>query len=128
MPEEIKDTHKASKAEKVVITFQDGHTESYDTFIVLGASGLTPVSKDGNNIVYMAEEDRLQTRAIAHVAAPPEVIAALVNSFSELLDNLLSHSSPKEALDIAEAILSIRAKSVEGHTEIRTQEIRPDRN
>lgn len=129
MPEEMDNINKEHKAEKVVITFQDGHTESYDTFIALVALGLTPVGKDGNNIVYMAEEDKLQTRAIAHVAAPSEVIAALINSLTELIGNLLSQASPEEALSIMKAILSIKAeKIIEDYTEIRTKEINPREN
>jgi len=128
MPEKTEDTSKAGKAEKVVITFQDGHTESYDTFIALVALGLTPVGKEGNSIVYMVEEGKLQTHALAHIAAPSEVVAALVNSFSELLDNLLSHAGPEGALEILGAILSVRSSRVKGHTEIKTKEIRLGEN
>jgi len=125
---EEQDINKAKKAEKVVITYQDGHTESFNTFIALVALGLTPVGKDGNDIIYMAEEGKLQTRAIAHVTAPIEVMAALVNSLTEIVETVISHSNPEEALDFMEAILSVGTGRVEEHTEIKTKEMRPREN
>ncbi len=118
----------AHKAVKIDITFKDGHTESYDTFIALVALGLTPVGKDGNNIIYMAEESKLQTRAIAHVLAPIEVIAALVSSVNEIVKTTLLHSSPEEGLEFMEAMSSISARRIEEYTDIRSKEIKPEEN
>ena len=111
------------KAEKVVITFQDGHTESFDTFIALTALGLTPVGKEGNDIIYMAEEGKLKTRAIGHVLAPIEVMAALINSLDEIIKTVISYSNPEEALEFMEAILSMGARRVKKHTNVRTKRI-----
>jgi len=119
---------KEYKASKIVVTFEDGHTESFDTFIALVALGLTPVGKDGNSIIYMAEKGKLQTRAIAHVAAPIEVMAALVSSLTEVVKAVLSHSNPKESLDFLEAILSLEAGKTEEYTEVRTKEIKSEEN
>ncbi len=120
---------KAHKAIEMVISYADGHTESFDTFItVVVSAGLIPVGREDDIIIYAAEKDKLETSGIAHVAAGADVIGALVSTFSETLQDILSHASPMVALSIIEAILSARAKTFGSHTEFKTKEFKPGEN
>jgi len=111
-------------AAKVSVTFKDGHAEDYDTFILAVATGLTPVGKEGDTIIYIAEEDKFQTRAIAHIGATSVVVAALVKTFFEILYSLISKADPKEAIQLLEAIISLGTLPTVEHEEFRTKNMK----
>ena len=119
---------RGHKATKITITYANGHTEEFDTFLAVVASGLTPVGMEDGLPIYMAEEGKMQARGIAHVAADAEVIGALVNTFIETIKQLFSSAGPEEARNLMEAILSVKARRVETHTEYRIKDMKSGEN
>lgn len=114
---------------KLTITYKDGHTEEYDTFMCAVATGMTPVgvAEDGLPI-YIGEGKSLQTRAMAHVTASTEVMVSLINTFLHTIKETISELPKEAVLQLLMGLRDIRTRSSGGHSSINVKEIHPKDN
>lgn len=124
------DMDKKHRAVKVTITFADGHTEDFDTFMASVAYGLIPAGKDEEDGTpfYMAEKGRFQSRSIVHVAASADVLVGLINAFLSTMTSLFKDIGPEEALKLLEAFDSMGHSVAERYGSTRTKRIDPKTN
>lgn len=115
-------------AVKMTITYQDGHTEDFDTFLAAIAIGLTQVgtAEDGCP-VYMGEEG-FSSRGITHVTASTEVVASLLQVVMDMVGGLLSSCSRNGALKLLLALESMDMKRGDSYSDISEKEIHPKEN
>lgn len=114
---------------KLTITYKDGHTEEHDTFMCVVADGMTPVGVADDGLpIYMDDGESLQTRAMAHVSASPEIMASLINTILHTISETLGELPKEAALQLLMGLKDIRTRSSGGHSSINTKEIHPRDN
>ena len=100
------------RAEKVTVTFRDGHTEDHDVFILVVACGLLPIGQEDNGRrFYMAGED-FGIKHMVCAAATPEVIAGLMQGALDQVSDIASKASP----EILAAIMAASCSMCVGKT------------
>lgn len=104
---------------KLTVTYSDGSTEDFDTFIAVVAAGLIPAGREGNNILYTAGEN-LSCNGMARIAATPEVAVALVKALLRIVFNMIDSMPPEIATSAINAMLSMRTEETELYKECRS--------
>lgn len=116
------------KAEKLTITFRDGHTEDFDVFTIAVADGLVPAARDEDgDVLYIAGEN-FSTRGITAIAATPEVVVALLMTVVRSIDALLDRGDPKMLVYLLEALDSMRPKETKLFQQSKTVTKHPQDN
>jgi len=108
------------KAEKMTITFADGHTEDFDVFMAVVAVNLLPAGRDGETVCYTAPESGFGTRGITAIAATSEVIIGLIGAVMTSVSRVIECLPPEAAPGLVEALLSLRFTVGEQHTDTKT--------
>jgi len=124
----MEEKDRKNKAVKLTVTFADGHTEDFDTFITSVAMGLTPIGKDEDgSVVYIAEENKFQTQGILHINGTADVIAGLINTFMSMIENLVP-SDPNASMQLLQALITLRSNTTEKYIRNEAKKINPNNN
>lgn len=115
-------------AEKLTVTYGDGHTEDFDVFMAVLASGLMIAGREGDRIFYSAAEEGFSCYSISAIAASSEVVVGLLKSLIELIAHLMEAVSPEMALEVLLALTSLSSGKTQLYLETKTIEKHPEEN
>ena len=114
---------------KMTITYQDGHTEDFDTFLAVVATGMIPVGVAGDGLpIYTGSEESLHTRSMAHVSASSEVLASLINTVIHTISQTIGELPKRAAIQLLMGLRDIKTRSTDGHSSMDIREIDPRNN
>ncbi|GAH45496.1 unnamed protein product [marine sediment metagenome] len=112
---------------KVTAHYSDGSTEDFDIFLLTAANGLTLVGMDEGEPLYMGEKGKFGVMNLGRIAAPPDVVAAIVKSAISGLGNLFADLPPPVALQLLQMMNGIKM-STTGHSEGRIKRMNSQEN
>lgn len=96
---------------KLTITNPDGSTENPEVFIAVVARGLIPIGKEGERILYMAEEG-FSVGIMCSIAASQEVVAALLEGLLRIAAGIIdtARDDPGALFEMLQTLESLRSK------------------
>ena len=118
---------KKYRAVKITVTYDDGHTDDYDVFILAVATGLMPVDKIGNDIVYIPT-DKFSTFGIACIKANTDVIVGLVRAINAIISNMVNSMDERGLLELMVSLGTLHGTESEKYSEVEHKIIHPEEN
>jgi len=119
---------KEEEAVKMTITFTDGHTEDFDTFIAAVATGLTVFKVEEGRPIYMAEEGKFHTRGLMCIAGGTEIVAGLINTILGIIGVLIEKSGPAANADLLKQLTGMGRTVIKNHSSVQTKVIKAEEN
>ena len=106
-------------AVKLTVTYSDGSTEDFDTFMAAVVTGLIPVGKDDDGTILYTAGENLSSQGLAHIAATAEVSAVLIEASLAMIHKLVKNVPPEIAFGFLEALLTLSSEETEGYHDSR---------
>ena len=94
---------------KLTITFADGHTRDFDTFISVVAEGLVPMGKDNDIVLYSAPAEGFRCEALTSISVDAAVLSGLLSALGNVGKRII------DSLDL-EMLMVVRGLMVEANT------------
>ena len=89
---------------KLTVTFADGHTVDFDTFVAVVVDGLIPTGKENDMILYSASVDGFSCDTMASISADAPVVAGIIKALTDATKRIISDLDTGMAIQVAEAM------------------------
>lgn len=98
---------------KLTITFADGHTQDFDTFVSVVVEGLVPAGKEDGLIVYMAPKEGFVCYSMSSLQVCPTVVAGILKSLNDIIKRLVGGFDAAMAAEVSRALHTLNTEETD---------------